>query len=54
MIGRSADLVIATLGDTGWDRATNRDSLADGWRSGRELFDRQALPLLLRGAVRTG
>lgn len=54
MIGRSADLVIATLGDTGWDRATNRDALADGWRSGRELFDRQALPLLLRGAVRTG
>lgn len=47
MIGRRSDLVVATLGETGWDRATNRDRLPDGWRSGRELFERYPLPVLL-------
>lgn len=39
--------VLAALGRTGWDRASNSDTLPPGWRSGRELFRRDLLPALL-------
>ncbi|WP_375598751.1 serine hydrolase [Devosia sp. Naph2] len=32
--------VFTALADTGWSRRTNRDTLQDGWRTGRELFHR--------------
>lgn len=41
------DTVVAALGETGWDRASNSDTLAAGWRSGRELFEARLAPAVL-------
>ncbi|MFC0680067.1 serine hydrolase domain-containing protein [Lysobacter korlensis] len=47
MLVPARDAVLVALGDTGWNRDTNSDSLPHGWSSGRSLFERHALPALL-------
>jgi hypothetical protein len=47
VIAPAADAVMVALGHTGWTRLANRHSLQDGWRSGRDLFERYLLPAVM-------
>ncbi len=44
----SGSIALATLGFTGWDRASNTDTLPGNWRPGRELLEGTVMPELLR------